>query len=76
MSNADSHNPPANVSGMAVTLTLVFSDESHRHAWMRRNGILGVRPGSDADYDIRKHNTNLVYTVGPEGERHGYPPPE
>jgi hypothetical protein len=28
------------VSGMAVTVTLVFADESHREAWLLEQGII------------------------------------
>ena len=55
----------ANVSGMAVTVTLVFSDESHREAWLRRTGVL-EKETRNLDYERRKGNTNLIYTVGVE----------
>ena len=55
----------ANVRSMAVTLTLVFSDESHREAWMRRMGILDI-PGRRSDYEARRSNTDLTYLVGAE----------
>jgi hypothetical protein len=31
---------PIPISGMAVTVTLVFADESHRQAWLEEQGIL------------------------------------
>lgn len=57
----------ANVRGMAVSLTLLFSDEAHREAWMRRNGIIGVSPARDADYELRCGESQLLYTIGAEG---------
>ncbi len=31
---------PTPISGMAVTVTLVFADESHRQAWLEEQGIV------------------------------------
>lgn len=55
----------ANVTGMAVTVTLVFACESHREAWLRRTGILKSVP-RERDYEHRCMNNNLTYSVGPE----------
>lgn len=79
------------ISGMAVTVTLVFSDESHREAWLTLQGVIddgplpqkneageylvdeaapGRGPKRTAilrrlDYERRRANTDLQYTVGP-----------
>lgn len=75
---------------MAVTVTLVFSDERHREAWLIAQKVISERiPSKDAagdyaidqvapergprrasairriDYEQRKGNTDLQYTVGP-----------
>ena len=55
---------PDGLAGMAVTVTLVFADESHREAWLERAGLF-AREVNGADYERRKRNTNLVYLVGP-----------
>lgn len=56
---------------MAVTITLVFSDECHREAWLLRQGALTLQPNSTmdqavlADYARRCRSQDLVYLVGP-----------
>ena len=78
----------ANKWGMAVTVTLIFADESHREAWLKQQGTIGAElPPTSADgyildgldkearklslrridYENRKQNTDLQYTVGPIG---------
>jgi hypothetical protein len=73
------------VNGMAVTVTLIFSDESHREAWLEDEGIISAElplkndngeyilptqgPERKAlltrvDYERRKGNTDLKFTVG------------
>lgn len=61
--------PKHNLDGMAVTVTLVFSDEAHREAWLRREGLFdGPRGGAQRqDYEHRRSNTNLTYLIAPEG---------
>jgi len=54
----------AHIEGMAVTVTLVFACESHREMWLRTVGYLGKDDAKDRDYDRRRSNTNLAYTVG------------
>lgn len=40
--------------GMAVTVTLVFSDEAHREAWLKGKGrVLDTKPKRD-DYERRR----------------------
>lgn len=73
------------ISSMAVTVTLVFSDELHREAWLVQQGIIApespLKVADDyelpsdrqeqklcarrIDYDRRRKNTDLQYTVGP-----------
>ena len=55
----------ANSSGMAVAVTLVFSDESHREAWLKRVGVLSTDERRD-DYERRAGNANLYFTVASE----------
>lgn len=58
----------ANISGMAVTATLVFSDEGHRESWLRRMGVIeGTDADFIADYENRKRAQDLVYIVGAIG---------
>lgn len=54
----------ANVSGMAVTVTLVFSDEAHRGSWLERMKVVSRE---DPDYQSRCLAQNLIYMVGPIG---------
>jgi hypothetical protein len=56
----------ANDCGMAVCLTLVFSDEAHREAWMMRQEMLSTAPRI-LDYENRKGETNLYYVIQGEG---------
>jgi hypothetical protein len=52
--------------GMATTVTLVFSDETHRGAWLRKH-VLNSGEFPDAmksDYNHRHQSQNLIYTVG------------
>jgi len=61
---------------MAVTVTMVFSDESHREAWLIQQGIIpkeGVMPDDRrlariSDYLRRRENTDLQYLVGSMNE--------
>lgn len=58
----------ANISSMAVTITLVFSDESHREMWLRRMEVISEpRVGHFNDYGNRKGSQNLLYIVDPIG---------
>jgi hypothetical protein len=56
------------IDGMAVSITLVFSDEAHREAWLENSGWLD-KPGARTDYNRRKSNTNLMYGIGPIAKR-------
>lgn len=56
----------ANISGMAVTATLVFSDEAHREMWLRRMDVIQDESFL-SDYENRKKGQDLVYIVGPIG---------
>jgi hypothetical protein len=71
---------------MAVTVTLVFSDESHREAWLEEQGIVPGLSALDAvdaksregqrfiarraDYEQRKGGPDLLYIVGPIVKEH------
>lgn len=61
----------ANLESMAVTVTLVFSDEAHREAWLTREGLFDGPDGKfrRLDYESRKGNTNLTFIVGVEGPK-------
>ena len=52
------------VSGMAVTATFLFSDESHRQAWLAALGIFD-EPGARADYQVRAKHQDLKYVAAP-----------
>ena len=56
----------ANDCGMAMCLTLVFSDEAHRQAWMERQHMLSTGDRI-LDYENRKGETNLYYVIQGEG---------
>ena len=52
--------------GMAVTTTLVFSDEAHRESWLRMNGVLDhpdpeIAEAKELDYQRRQNDQNLIY---------------
>jgi hypothetical protein len=64
------------VSGMAVTVTLVFADEAHREVWLERQRIIATHSDLDHDhttreavrrfdYEKRKDNSNLLYIMMP-----------
>jgi hypothetical protein len=57
----------ANISGMAVTVTLVFSDEAHRESWLGRMGVIPEEGSFLDDYEHRKRAQNLLYIVAPIG---------
>ena len=46
------------VDGMSVTVTLAFSDESHREAFLRAHGLV-----TRGDYRVRRGSQNLIYTI-------------
>lgn len=74
-----------NTTKMAVTVTLVFSDEVHREAWLEQQNVIptlhaldevdpNTRDGQHAiakrgDYEQRK-GANLVYIMGPIAKAH------
>jgi hypothetical protein len=71
---------------MAVTVTLVFSDEAHREAWLEEQGAIPTLRALDVvdantrdgqrmiairgDYERRKGGPDLIYTVGPIAKEH------
>lgn len=66
---------------MAVMVTLVFSDEAHREAWLIGSGFIKSPLGKYSyssldtrrvDYDRRKNSQNLIYVVGALDSRGKY----
>jgi hypothetical protein len=57
----------ANIRSMAVTVTLVFSDEAHRESWLRRLEVISEDAPFLSDYEKRKGAQNLLYIVDPIG---------
>jgi len=71
---------------MAVTVTLVFSDEAHREAWLEEQGTIPTLHALDivdaktrdgqrtiarrGDYEQRKGGPDLIYIVGPIAKEH------
>ncbi|KKL18565.1 hypothetical protein LCGC14_2474250 [marine sediment metagenome] len=58
----------ANIESMACSVTLLFTEECHREAWLKRNGLFRGEYGVErkSDYERRRPNTNLMYMVGVE----------
>jgi hypothetical protein len=55
-----------NTFGPAVTVTLIFSDECHREAWMLRQGMLESEP-MRLDYYRVQQSTDIPFIIGVEG---------
>jgi len=56
--------------GSSVAVTLMFSDEAHREAWLAKNGFFEHKDprrveAKKLDYQRRRGNQNLFYVAGP-----------